>query len=48
MNFHKCLENYLAYIKEEVNVGEIICEYDEEQYIEYKATPKHKNLGQRL
>ncbi|EGR33327.1 isoleucyl-tRNA synthetase, putative [Ichthyophthirius multifiliis] len=46
--FNSSINNYLQYIKEEVNVEEIIIQNDESAYIDTKVVPKHRNLGQKL
>lgn len=47
-SFHESLKPYLQYLEEEINTPTILLETDVARYIDMKATPNHKVLGQKL
>lgn len=47
-DFHDSLKDYIQYIEEELNTPTIIHEVNVATYVDLKAIPNHKTLGQKL
>ncbi|EGR29757.1 isoleucine tRNA synthetase, putative [Ichthyophthirius multifiliis] len=46
--FHDSLKDHIQYIEEEINTPSVNAELNVDKYVEYKSTPNHKILGQKL